>query len=300
MIRIRHLLIAVGIGGLAACGSGQVRAPAQFTFHDVAASDSETVATIVGIPYETKLSGPSRGTRISAIDGNWFFKESEIDSGIPLVPGPHSVVISFVATTENFPVHFRIEAKPGATYVAKWETRKRNFFDLQLPDLVYIEDTRTGEIVTEKTAVTMNHTPNRYQPPSASGDAVATMRGTETREFLDFKAAGLQSVNGQRVHEEKRAEGAAKTVLNYTKSIAIAPGLQALGIGFLTGGHTDWIHPIMLDVQPGARYVVRFEHGIKQGADRKWQTFTIWIEDEADNNAIVIPKTDIPILKMFY
>lgn len=230
---------------------------------------------------------------VFAINGKVLFEDSRFDAPIQLVPGKQSLTIGYITGGLGDTIPVMLDAKPGGRYVIK-RSQDTNWADglryNRIRTWLYIEDERTGEIVVPKTPDLIRTIEGRYQPPH--GANVATIRGTGAASVLSGFSAFPVAIDGQIVREGKEANILLAARWDPTQPVALEPGIRAIAI-FARGGMGDRYLPILLDVQPGAAYVVKSEHTLKRAGGTRVFTYTIWIEDAATGD-IVVPKADLP------
>lgn len=287
-MQIFRVLVLVIAGALIAGCAVESQGAARLAMHNASPVPPDA-ATISGMKKKSGFLGTPRETFITAVDGALV---PEDDAPVFLAPGIHSLVVASLVLDRYEAVPFRIEALAGARYVIRWDEGREPRWDH-----IYIEDMDSGQPVSNKVPVVRkNHTERHQQPPSSTSHA--TMRGSTTAGFLERDFVHLASVNGVFVQETSNTLFG--PTYDYTAPVLIEPGLQALGIGYqVTDNYNNWVHPILLEVKPGASYVVKFEHTTRQLADSRWRSFTLWIEDERSGETVMSP-VDIPLQRLLF
>ncbi|HUD52863.1 hypothetical protein [Parvibaculum sp.] len=299
MLAIRLFLFSLAATALAACGPKLKDLPeASFAPVYAPADKTAATATIRGAYREKEglVNDSISGAYVAMVDGERPSRNHATDP-VPLTPGPHSLTMRYWAVRDSFhlAVPFRLDAKPGASYVVRLEEGNlnvENYLGVDPTYYLYIVDETTDEIVSPK----MPHLPQRatefYVEPAAPD--IATIRGT-IEHGLDAYSAYVLAIDGRYIHTEPDSiffdDGR-----NYEGAVALTPGRHALAIGIRNSNLYNAL-PVLIDIEPGASYVLRFEHGVKKSGEDKWQTFTVWLENEK-TAAIVVPKTDMPIMRL--
>ncbi|MEQ8266407.1 MAG: hypothetical protein RH982_04365 [Parvibaculum sp.] len=292
------LFLSIAAFGSPGCVKSASEYPeATLQIHDVKLASGADHATIKGTYQEGNFwSKPTRATFVAAADG-----KLELTSGyttpVPIEPGPHSLVVGYWHGTTRMPVAVRLEAEPGKNYLVLQEDGDLSLDILRGPsrtNYVYIVDEATGEVVVPKTVDLAEMANEYYVEPSGPG--TATFRGTvRTEGLFDLYSAYVASVDGK--HAPMTPETALeKRRVKYDAAVRLEPGLRAIGIGIRLSTERG-LFPILLDVKPGASYVVRLEHGIKRVGTDKWNSATVWVEDEV-TGATIVEKTDVPFKRL--
>lgn len=300
MILFRVVVLALVSGGLASCGPKLKDMPvANFATYQVEPKTEVANATIKGTYTEGGgiLLKASRGTYVAAADGKVGFKRDRLTGSVPLTPGVHSLSLGYWIGDHDGFVPARLDAKPGASYVIMEEDGEftLNFTDGKISNFLSIVEEKTGEVVVPKTPDLAGDATQTYAEPA--GTDTATMRGSVEKGAFVLDAAYVVAIDGFYV-PVKRGTFFTTGDPYYETPRRLSPGRHALAI-YVTSEDTFGIYPIMFDVTPGAVYVVRFEIGLKRNGDKKWKTFTIWIEDEK-TGSIAWPKSDFPMKKQLY
>jgi hypothetical protein len=258
---------------------------------------SEDRATIRGIfRAGTLLGTPDLKTYVAAIDGKLDLT-FETTAPIAIEPGPHALVIGYWRGSTQSPVAVRLEALPGKNYLVMQEDGELSLDLLRGPsrtNYLYIVDEATGETVVPKTPNQAEVAKEHYIEPTGAG--TATIRGTvERRGFNEPYSAYVASVDG------KYAPMVPETALSkpqtkYDGAVRLQPGKRAIGIG-LQASSGRAVYAVLLDAKEGASYVLRQEFGLKRIENGKWQSFTVWIEEEKSGE-IIWPKSDVPMSRL--
>jgi len=297
-MKLIHLLV---LSAFAVVMTGCVKPASEYPeanlrIYDTATEHVAGHATIRGTYQEGTFFGKtSRATFVAAVDG-LLEVTPDVTKAIPLAPGPHSLVVGYWRGNKRMPVAVRLDVKPGAKYIVLQEDggwTMDNIIDSRFPNFVYILDEATGETVVSKTPDLIDKAQTYYTEPA--GENLASIRGTEESGGLDAFSAHVLSIDGVYVPMRQQTLFASLAP-DYTASYRIKAGLRAFGIGIRSGGGSA-VFPVLLDVTPGASYVVHFEHGMKRIHNDKWTSVTIWIDDEMSGNRIV-EKVDIPISRL--
>lgn len=299
MLAIRLFLFSLAATALAACGPKLKDLP-ETSFAPVYAPADKTAATatIRGAYREKEglIKDSVSGAYVAMIDGERPSRNYATDP-IQIAPGPHSLTARYFRPESlYFPIPFRLDAKPGASYVVRLEEGEltvENYLGKGPVHHLYIVEETTGEIVSPKMPHLAEKAEEFYAPPSAPD--VATIHGTVTSNGLDRSAAYVLAIDG-RYAPVKPSIIFAGSGRDYNATYAVTPGLHALAIGIESGWGFD-TYPIMLDAQPGASYVLRFEMGFKKNGEDKWIIFTVWVEDEKSHQ-VIWPKTDLPAKRL--
>lgn len=283
---------------LSACGPKLNELPAtNFAPYVVDARTVGDTATIKGTytPNTGVLGIGSEGAYVAAIDGKVAFHRTKRSDPLTLAPGPHALALSYwQGTLEGFaPAYF--DAKPGASYVIKFESGDYLFFKERRSYSLYVVEEKSGEVVVPKTPDHFQDATERYVEPV--GTELASIRGTSDESLLNVDAAFVLAIDNRYV--ALRPETALTSALpDYSGTFKLTPGLHAIFIGAQLGTGSG-IFPVLLDAKPGASYVARYESGLKRHGASKWQTFTVWLEEEK-TGAIVVPKTDLAVTKLAF
>lgn len=295
----RMFILALVSVGIVSCGPKlKDMQVANFTTYQVEKKGDAPNAAIKGT--YTKGGGillkASRGTYVAAIDGKVGFEKDRRTGSIPLTAGVHSLSLGYWIGAHKGFVPARLDAKPGASYVIMEEDGELlALVEEQRPNFLYIVEEKTGEVVFPKTPDLAAAATRIYSEPS--GTDTATVRGSLDKSLFVLNAAQVIAVDGLYV-PVKRGTFFTAGDPYYETPRRLSPGRHALAI-YVTSEGTFGIYPIMFDVTPGASYVVRFEIGLKRNGDKKWKTFTVWIEDEK-TGSIAWPKSDFPMKKQPY
>lgn len=299
MILFRVVVLALVSAGLASCGPKLKDMPvANFATYQVEPKTEVANATIKGTYTEGGgiLLKASRGTYVAMIDGR-IGVENSTSGSIELAPGVHSLSLGYWIGGHGGFVPARLDAKPGASYLIVEEDGDfpLNLIEYPQPNYLSVVDEKTGEVVIPKKPDAARVATEFYSEPSDAN--AATIRGTVDRGFLAIHAVHVLAIDGTYL-PLNRGDFATRSEPFYENPRRISPGRHALAI-YVTSENTFGIYPIMFDVEPRASYVVHFEIGLKRSSEKKWQTFTIWIENER-TGAIAWPKSDFPIAKFVF
>jgi len=296
MKKILPALLALLAFSLAACAPDLEKLPkANFHAYEPDLSNVSEPATIRGSFKDSTgpLGSPYRAVGVFAIDGKVAFDGPAFDTAIPLTPGIHSLTIGYSNGGYGDTIPVVVNAKAGARYVVK-ESNRTDWLDGLKYDRIrtwlYIEDEKTGEIVVPNTPDVIQSIEARYRQPA--GPDVATMRGTEADNFLDYLAVLPIAVDGQIVEETSKQNMWSAAQWEPKRAVALEPGHRAIAI-MVRGGAGHRFLPILLEVKPRASYIVKYDHGLKKFGTTRIFTYTIWIED-AVTGEIVMPKADLP------
>lgn len=298
IMRVSAFILACAVAALAGCVKPASELPAaNVQTYDVEQARSADHATIKGTYREGTFFGKSTlATFVAAIDG-----KLEVASGyttpIPLEPGPHSLVVGYWLGATRRPVPVRLDAEPGRNYLVLQEKGEFDFNLLRgssYPSYVYIVDEGSGEIVTPRMVDEAEYSNEYYIEPS--GPDTAVIRGTlERKGFNEPFSAYVLTIDGKYAPMTPQT-ALTRRLTKYEAAVRLEPGLRAIGIG-LRASSQFAVYPVLLDVEPGAAFVLRYEHGLKRINNDKWTAITVWIEDEK-TGAIVWPKTDVPITRL--
>lgn len=186
----------------------------------------------------------------------------------------------------------RLDAEAGKKYliVERDGENTGSFLAPRWPNWLSIVEEPSGKIVVPPIPDLQIDATNYFEEPV--GPDVATVRGTRETALLDIYSAYVLTIDG--VYVKPASDGAPR----YDATYRITPGLHAIGVGF-ADGLTVGAFPFLVDVRPSTHYVLRLEHGLKRIKDKRWETATLWIEDETTGE-IIAPKVDLPLIKLIF
>ncbi len=238
------------------------------------------------------LGKPSSLTYLVSIDGQYYDVEYE-NKFNPVPAGQHMLTIGAHIGMRSAQVPAYANFKPGGCYVIRWEYGKAslNSFNSNIPpDTLWIEDEKTGEIVTPKLSAIIYDSDNRYIPPSGT---TSTISGSTNGKLLDRIKVFTQMVDGKIVNGDGAATILAGEDPRPDYAVPLTAGRHGLGIKIeynLVYGSI----PVMFDVKPNTSYVVKFEEPqSKLYRNHLVQVIPYWIE-EAATGILAFPKTDMP------
>ncbi|MAB14375.1 MAG: hypothetical protein CMI59_10785 [Parvibaculum sp.] len=293
-MRQRHILLLSIMLPLAACAPKlEDLQNASIPTYSVDQTPSADTAYIHGSTAEEEhlLGSTSLATFVAAVDGKLIehTKGAAPTEGTKLTPGTHAVLIGVFGGDDRTGIPVRLEAEAGKKYVVKADAPKNGIEVLWEasgpPTYLYIADEETGEAVTP--LLPRDNTKATELHADATGPDAATIRSNGGYEgMLEYRGAGVITIDNK--YTTKSAGNGV-----YEVTARLSPGLHAIGIRFRS---EYWIGevPLLLEVKPAASYAVRHAYGVKRIGDKKWSTFTIWIENEKTGEK-VIPDVDIPL-----
>ncbi|MDO8289711.1 MAG: hypothetical protein Q7T44_10880 [Parvibaculum sp.] len=250
-------------------------------FASPAAADPST-ATVRGDLERISLGNV--GTYIYGIDGRMIHPSPPMyENPIELTPGAHSLLIGFNASKYAL-LPARIDAKAGASYVARFEQTGQTRDELV--STVWIEDAASGEIVVPKRQIWPDAKPAITYVPPASG-ATATIQGKATTDRMGASFA-------------RAVDGLPTSIADVTRAVplALAAGPRALLISFASDRIIANL-PVMLDVKAGDRYVIGYEIDDSRFSSQAAPIFKFWVEN-ATTNKRVVPETKVPVRVLKY
>lgn len=297
MLFRRLALIGLAALTLAACASSvDPKTLAQATV-PVYSPDRTALAdapTIKGVYTRSTglLGAPASVTYLVAIDG-LYFNAREDTVANPVPPGPHAITLGAQSGQVSARVPAYLDFKPGTSYVVKFEYTGLNIntFNTNGPDLtLWVENEKTGEIVTPKLSTAIYDSKTRYAPPANAGSSIA---GSTDNALFDRYAAFVQMIDGAVVSGDAPASLLEGELPQPEKPIPLAPGSHAISIR-VSFALSYTYYPLILDVAPNTHYVVKYAPlKSKLKGNRQVTVMSIWIEN-AVTHAIVFPPVDIP------
>lgn len=295
MRRLLSLFLVLFTLPLAACGPQLATLPvADFPLYKPNLTGVAEPATIRGTHEEAQglFGTPGTSVGVFAINGKVSFEDDLLTAPIELVPGKQSLAIGYTHGRYYTTIPVMLDAKPGGRYVVKSDEDVHWMDGLKYDRIrkwLYIEDEITGEIVVPKTPDLIQTIEQRYELPT--GADVATIRGTETDSAIEITAAFPVSIDGQIVPEGREANTLSPARWDPSKPVTLVPGVRAIAILMRSGSGNLYL-PVLLDVKPGASYIARYEHSLKQFDSQRFFIYTVWVEDVVTGE-IVVPKTDL-------
>ncbi|MDO8289717.1 MAG: hypothetical protein Q7T44_10910 [Parvibaculum sp.] len=293
---VAKLVLLAVIASLAACAKQiDPKTLSEATVSDyvppkVVTSD---MATIKGVYTQTPDIFGARvsTTFLVAIDGK-FHADPDDHSALPVPSGKHMVAIGVSLESGSAMVPAYVDLKPGRSYVIKYENTGLTLNSINKigPDkTLWIEDEKSGEIISPKIASNIYDSNNRYIAPAGS---TSTITGSTNGELLDKIVAYTQMVDGFVVDGDGRASVMEGEDGRPEYAVPLAPGRHGLALR-VAYGTTYCTFPMMFDVKPKTSYVVRFEEPQdKLSEGHLTSVLPFWIE-EASTGVIAYPKVDL-------
>lgn len=232
-----------------------------------------------------------------SVDGKAVTGGGGLLDPVPVTPGIHSLLVGYryFGGTKSGRVPLMLDARPGASYVVKFEDRGMPNFLTDNADVtnkyLYLDDEKTGAVVTDKVTDTVRRNINLYTEPV--GEHLSTLQGAKFEELLGTNYCSVMTIDGKYMPSAPGTPLLTVDHPDYDRAFKITPGRHAIAAG-IQFGNIAGAYPFMFDVQPGRSYKIGCKIETRTSGSGNLPVVSFWLEDTV-THAFVMPPTDLPI-----